>query len=285
MRGHFIEGKARLAHALGATEARSNARGWVAYGLAVLTAETGDYDAGDRLFELAIELLDDRLGQARARMNLGTTAIDRGDNERGRAIFAEALRTFDELGEQRWALVARRQLAWAHYELGELDRARQLHNEVIPVARRLGMTQLEAQSLGALGEYAALEGRPHEALGPLKESSRIFLEIGDLFFIGANLFRFARVLASLGHAREAAQLLARSDALFVEIGRSTLEPWLVGLNDGTRERIAAQLDDTAYAEASERGRLLPLEEAVKLAISTLESASMPPGSGSGPVLL
>jgi predicted ATPase len=269
-RNHYTEGRARLAHALEASEERTEARGWVAYGLGVLLAETADYAGGKQMFELALELLDDPGAKARVQMNLGVIALDELDFERGRAIFAQAQRALEELGDEHWATVAKRQLAWAHYELGEIDRARELHREVIPAARKLGMVQLEAQSLGALGEYAAVEGNAAEATPLLTESLRIFREAGDPYAIGASLCRCARVLAGADHADEAAQVLARAEAVYLEdIGRPTLEPWIGAMNDGTRELIRARLDDDAYAAATERGRALTVDAAVALALDSL----------------
>ena len=269
-RNHYAEGKARLAHALEASEERSEARGWVAYGLGVLLAETADYAGGKRTFELALELLDDPGAKARVQMNLGVIALDELDFERGRTTFAQAQRALEELGDEHWATVAKRQLAWAHYELGEIDRARELHHEVIPAARKLGMEQLEAQSLGALGEYAALEGNAAEAVPLLEESWHIFYGLGDPVFIGATLCRFARVLAAAGHVDEAAHVLARAEAVYFEdIGRPTLEPWMSALNNGTRELIRVRLDDDAYAAATERGRALTVDAAAALALDSL----------------
>jgi len=197
-------------------------------------------------------------------MNFGAIALEDGDFKKGRELFEESVRAFDELGDEHWVVFNTRMLAWANYELGDVGRARELHEQVVARARAIGASHVEAGSLGALGEYLVIEGRVEEAVELLKESTRIFFELKDPLYIAMNLCRFARVLAISGHAREAAQLLSRAEALQAEIGRVIDFFSMAKFNDETRAFNRAQLDETAIARAAEEGRKLTVDDALAL---------------------
>jgi predicted outer membrane protein len=67
-------------------------------------------------------------------------------------------------------------------------------------------------------------------------------------------------------AEAAAQVLARAEATFDELGVHRM----VRFNPATREMIQAQLDDAAYADARARGEEFTLDEAIELALESLD---------------
>jgi predicted kinase len=81
--------------------------------------------------------------------------------------------------------------------------------------------------------------------------------------------RFAHVLAVEGKAEAAARLLSSSDAQCEEIGMS-LRSWDREFFDQTTAIIRSQLDEAAFVEAWERGRTLTADEAVALALDSLD---------------
>jgi tetratricopeptide (TPR) repeat protein len=270
--GHFAEGRRRLLRALAADERPTKLRAWTTFGAAVLATEIGEMATGKRLFEEALVSLDaygEASGRARVRMNLGVILMDEHEFERGRESFEQAAREFEELGDERFALLALRNLAWAQFELGDVARARELHEHVVARARAIGNVHLEANSLGALGEYAALEGRLQEAVPLLKESTRVFLELKDPEFLAFNLCRLARVLAASGYAEPATMLLGQAESLFEAMGTTMTDAWLGTMNDETLAMIRAQLDDAAYTSARERGKALTPDAALSLALEVL----------------
>jgi predicted ATPase/class 3 adenylate cyclase len=268
VRGHYIEARRRLEHAIAADQRPTEARAWALFGAGVVEANSGDDDAGTRFFEEArafFERVGDAFGIARVRQNLATIAMDRRDFERGRTMFEENVRTFEELGDEHWVLYNTRMLAWANFELGNIDRARELHGDIIRRARAIGAAHIEASSLGALGEYATYEHRVQDAATLLEASIRIYTELKDPEYIAVNLCRFAQLLAISGHPDAAAKVLARGEALIEEIGLVT--EWLVRFNGDTRTLIRKHLDEAAFAAAAEAGRRLSVEDAVALALA------------------
>lgn len=153
------------------------------------------------------------------------------------------------------------------YELGDRDRARALHEDVVRRARATRNERMEATSLGALAEYATYEGRVHDALPMLKESTRIYHALGERHEIAVNLCRFAHAVAVEGRAETATRLLSRSEALHEQIG-AAVASWLAETKEKTLTTIRTQLDETAFAEAWEQGRALTVDEAVALALDS-----------------
>ena len=270
LRGHNAEGWRRLARALAADDRPTEARAWALFGAAVLAGDSREDHAATRLlFEQALPLFDelgDAHAAARVRMNLGLVAAWEGDLERSRTLSEEALRAFEELGDEEYATASIRNLAVAAERLGDLARARALYEEALRRARATGHVYLEAQLQGSLGELAAVEHRVEEAVPLLRESMRLSFELTAPDQIASNLCLFARVLALTDRAEAAAQVLARAEATLEELGIR----WYGEFNPETRALIRAQLDESSYSAASERGRRLAPEEAVALALRELE---------------
>src|SRR5262249_16552127 len=139
-------------------------------------------------------------------------------------------------------------------------------------ARSLGNAHIEASTLGALAMIAVDEGRIDDAVSLLKEGRRSHRDLDDPIGVSKDLCRVARVLASVGRAAPAAQLLASSEARHEELG-ARMRPWLEQMNQATLIAVREQLDDAVVAEAWERGRTLPAEDAVALAFDSLECPS------------
>jgi predicted ATPase/class 3 adenylate cyclase len=177
-----------------------------------------------------------------------------------------ALRRF---GDWDKAIRANRTRAWMCEELGSKARQWALVEENLEHARAHGHRRIEARSLGALADRAASEGRFGDAHALLSQSCRIDLELGNLPFLSVDLVRFAYLSARMGRPGVAAQLLSRATALRDEIGYS-LESWMTLETEEAFAEVRALLDDAAFDEAWEAGRVLTLDEAVALALDSVE---------------
>jgi hypothetical protein len=103
----------------------------------------------------------------------------------------------------------------------------------------------------------------------LKESTRIYRDLGDRHSVAINLCRFARAAAEAGEVEAAARILSAAEVLREEISVSW-SYWVVEMNDATLAAIRAQLDEAARAEARDQGQALTPEEAVELALDSLD---------------
>ena len=171
---------------------------------------------------------------------------------------------FRELGDEHYTLVATFNLAWMYGELGDTERDRALHEENLVRARAVGNQRMEALALSVLARYVSDEGRVEEALSMLNAAYLIARDLGDRVESADILSRFADILASAERPTTAARVLSCSETLREEFG--TERTWVASRNEETLARIGAQLDETAFAEAWERGRTLTADEAVALAL-------------------
>lgn len=272
MRGHLTEGSRRLEAAVRTDEQPTASRARALNGATAMALEAGDFATGRHRAEEALALhrtLGDAWGIANSVLLLGNVNAEEGDFEVAHQLFDESVGAFRELGDEHYTLLATRLLAWMSYELGDRERAQALHENVVRRARELGNERMQATSLGALAEYALYDGRVEDALPMLKESLRIYSDLGERHEIGVNLCRFARAFAVVGSARSAARVLARSEALREEIGGPQYS-WIAELNVGTLAMVRAQLDEAAFAEAWEEGKALTLDEAVAVALDSAD---------------
>ncbi len=270
-KGHLTEGRRRLESALRTDNRPTAARAKALNGAADMAVSLGDATTATLRAEEGLALhrtLGDAWGTAESGFLLGLAVADEDDFVRARQLFDESARQFRELGDQQYALVATRMLAWMCYRLGDRERGRALHEDNLRRARALANEHIEASTLGALAMIAVDQGRVDDAISMLKESHRIHRDLGDPIGIARGLCRVARVLASVGRAGTAARLLSSSETLHEELGAS-LRPWLAQMNEETLTTVRAQLDEAAFAEAWEEGRLLTADEAVALALDSL----------------
>jgi tetratricopeptide (TPR) repeat protein len=273
-RGHMAEGRRRLEDAVRTGDGATLARGRALNGATAMALEVGDVSMAMRRGEEALAVhrtLGDPWGTANSVLLLGNVNAEEGDFALAHQRFDESIGVFRELGDEHYTLLATRLLAWMCYELGDRERAQALHEDVVRSARALGNERMQATSLGALAEYALYDGRIEEALPMLKESTRIYSDLGERHEIGVNLCRFARAFAVQGHGDTGAQVLARAEALREEIG-ATEYAWVAEMNEGTLALVRKELDEAAFARAWEQGRTLTLDDAVALALDSVRDA-------------
>jgi predicted ATPase len=264
LRGYLAEGRRRLEDLIRADERPTAARARALNGAAVMAADP----AAARLrAEEGLALhrqLGDDWGATYSMYLLGMAATDEADWARAQPLFEESLRRFRELGDEHYILLATDALAWTYGELGDGERRRALHEEVLGLARAQSNAGVAALQLGQLATFALHEGKVQEALSMLSEALHLYRDLGQPLGIVEILLGFAEAYALAGRAELAARLLSRSAELGEEIGGGPA--WWVENRDKTLAAIHAQLDDATFAEAWERGRKLSVDEATTLAL-------------------
>ena len=268
-RGHVAEGRRRLESALLFNLNPTAARAKALNGAAELAGTSGDPEAMGLRAEEALALyrwLGNQQGEAESLQQLGYAVGEAGDWARAQHLLEESIQRFTDIGDERQALWTNRTLAWTFAESGDRDRARVIHEDTLRRARALGMRSLEAALLSSLSWL-----QDEDALPLQKASLQIRRELGNHVEIGMSLCGVARAITVVGRVETAARLISCFEALSEEIGGG--EAWVARMNEQTLTTIHTQLDEAAFAEAWEQGRLLTLEEAVGLALDTLEEAS------------
>jgi len=268
-RGHVAEGRRRLESALLSDPAPTAARARALNGAAELAAISGDSESMGLRAEEALALhrrLGDQRGEAGSLQQLGYAVGESGDWARAQHLLEESIERFTDIGDEQYVLWTNRTLAWTFAEAGDRDRARVIQKETLRRARVLGIRSLEAALLSSLSWL-----QDEDALPLQKASLQIRRELGNHVEIGMSLCGVARAITVVGRVETAARLISCFEALSEEIGGG--EAWVARMNEQTLTTIHTQLDEAAFAEAWEQGRLLTLEEAVGLALDTLEEAS------------
>jgi non-specific serine/threonine protein kinase len=268
LKSHLTEGKGRLERALEADPRPTAARAKALYGLSVMELNLGDPAAARRLAEEALTLnraVDDAWGTAYSTMMVGNATAESKDLADARPVLEESVRLFQELGDELYVLIASSNLAWVTGDLGDHQAERVLIEENLIRARKLGNRRMEAGALGNLAIFARDEGRLDDAVAMTREAIRIDHRLGNLLDLAIELGRLASIVALAGRAAHAARLLASADALIEQLGANVFF-WAADRNEQTRAAIRSQIDEGAFARATEEGRALSVDEAVELAL-------------------
>ncbi|CAN5770761.1 hypothetical protein BH20CHL5_BH20CHL5_09800 [soil metagenome] len=269
IRGHDAEGRRRLEAALSMNERPTAARGAALNAAAMLAGEDpDDAESARRRAEEALSIhneLGDAWGTAFSILQLAGAFTSLHDWLKAQELYADSARRFEELGDEHQTLVATRLMAWTYFELGDVGRARELHEENLDRARRAGNVRIEATTLGALGEYALREQRALDALPMLEGAYRIHRRQGDRRNIGVDLVRFAYAAALVGRPGSAARIMSCAEALYEESG-SAMPFWIADIVAPTLAIIHSHLDEVALTAEWDAGRPLMTDEAVALAL-------------------
>jgi len=305
-----------------ATAALSHARAGALNGAGALAWSRGEHARSAAFHEESLKLrrrLSDPAGEAVSLQNLGVTFRSLGDRARARDYGTQSLALCRQLGDSRNAALSLLNLGRLSHDEGDVHQATMLYEESLALFRADGNAQGVASVLNRLGDLARERGNlstadqlHHEALG-------LHRGRGDPWGIGISLTYLARVAAArrdpaatLALAGQALQALheagARHDAVAALVlmagalcdkGNGALGGRLLGAvaraqPDGSpipAEQASfdqavtaarAALRDTAFADVWADGQQLPLDQAIELALTTIEPAASEPGERANP---
>lgn len=267
LRGHILEGGRRLDAALAADAGRTSARARALNGSAVMATQRGDGAMTRIRAEDALAIhreSGDAWGVAYSGFMLGHAAALDHDFSAGREAFEDSRQAFRALGDESYAQLASRSLAWMYYALGDRLRALATHEDNLVRARASGNRRMEGATLSVLASYALEDGLVDKAVKLLTQGTRITGKIGLVSDLVDNLYLFARVGSLQDQEAVAARLFAAAEAAIGRLGST--RDWAAKDDAATLTRVRTQLDDTAFAAAWEQGRNMSVEEAVALAL-------------------
>jgi predicted ATPase/class 3 adenylate cyclase len=276
LRAAGSEGRQRLEAALAIDERATPARA-----KALLEAASLDHSGGNPArakirAEQALTLnrqFGDAWGIARSMGVLSSIALDvEGDLPKAQQILEETIERFRDIGHDHHALIATGNLALVRKLRGDRDGARALWEDVLRQARASRDEYMETTALDDLAEYAIDEGRVDDGLSMLQQSIRVSTRLTRAVRIHENLLGFAYALAAQKKPEIAAQLLAFS-TMRIEQTQS-VTPYGVAhvaeMKEKTLTLIRDDLEGDALAEAWEQGRRLSDEEALALAVDSID---------------
>ncbi len=176
----------------------------------------GDYPRAEDFAAEASALLDDlrQPGEyADVLFLLGTVALFRGEHERAASVFEESLAVGRRRGAERLLSRDMGGLASALLNLGDLDLARPLAEDVLAVAKSYSDPWSTAMSLTLLGHVELAEGAEVRAGELFTEAAGLFQTIGNLMYAPWCLEGLVGVAAARGQYELAAELDGACEAV------------------------------------------------------------------------
>ena len=148
----------------------------------------------------------------------GRLAHSRGELDRARALYEDALELWAKLGDDKGVGLSLKDLGNLSIEHGEYDNARTLYEQSLALHRKVGNDVEIAATLNNLGVVGRLQQNWDESIAELSESVRLFKEIGDQQGIARGELNLGMAHLGAGDAKKAAQLCRESLILWRELG-------------------------------------------------------------------
>ncbi|MHB8879189.1 MAG: sigma 54-interacting transcriptional regulator, partial [Myxococcaceae bacterium] len=183
----------------------------------VVAHKQGDRERAIRLYEAGA--VGNRHAQAKALANLGSIYADSGDFELALDHLSRALQAFSRFSGAREVSHIASNLARLCHFLGDLDRAIELSEHALTLAKEIGERYLQGSALLNLGAALIDRREPHEAGRLLDEARLRFEEVGNDGYAA-----LAAALKARAHliAGERAQASAELSRRVVDKGASSL---------------------------------------------------------------
>jgi predicted ATPase/class 3 adenylate cyclase len=219
---------------------------------------SGDQERGRAAYEDALELfraIGDEGGVAEARFRLGVVASRRGDAELARDLWQESLEEWRRLGDEAGIIQGLGNLGWWEFEHGDdFERAWELTEQSLELARKIGWTWWEVGRLGELAERCLDAGRVEEGERRARDFLARASEIEDRTSTLYGLGILAWAAAKRGNAERAAMLWAAAER---EEAKAPEANWAV-----SKGKYAAHIPKEPQPQVA-----LELEDAVRYALA------------------
>jgi len=233
-----------------------------------LTRAHGDFEGALGLLRTAFEIarqVDDIETQARALMDTGTALRELGRSEEVIASYLQSLTLFESIEDDRGVMEV-------HYLLGEtyereetLERSQAAWECGLGLARERGDETFISWGLEGMAGVAFLQGQHARAEDLHRQSLELKLKMQDKGGIAYSLEGLAQAAAARAQPERAAVLWGAG----YELREFTHLPSVPSLRHVYASLIPAvqdQLGEQGFSAAFQRGRSLPLAQAVQIAL-------------------
>jgi predicted ATPase/class 3 adenylate cyclase len=246
MRGHWQEGLERLTGILALPRADEDTayRAKALINTGIMACNRGDLSMARALHEEGLALAreeGDRQQVARALNGIATVALHQGELRTARTLFEESLAIRRELGDKLGLSHALNNLGVVTWRLGDREAARAYHEESLQIKQELGDRAGVAISLNSLGLFAQWRGDYREARRLAEESLAIRRELGDRDGAAYSLFALGNIAEEQGDMETARELYAECLGIFRDVGH----------RDGVRGALQ-KLGDMAHAAGDDK---------------------------------
>jgi predicted ATPase/class 3 adenylate cyclase len=199
--------------------------------------------------------------------DLAEVVTEEGDFEQAKELYEQAIHRVREVNYPAPGSIGN--LALILFAEGDYERARELTRQATGIFRERENQLGYVIGLRNLACAALYCGDVDDARSTLRESIDICAVLRYEAVLESCFRACAAILARTDQPREAAVLLGASEKLLEEM-RSPLEATERGMHDETQALIRATLGEREIAVAWKAGKELALEEAVSLALASLD---------------
>ncbi len=210
-----LEAAARL-DALGEATGDRRARAEAAMG-GLSYATRGDWEAGIKACERALELAPDPFETAFVLACLGKAYSEAGDVARAVPTLEQAVQLADRVRSLQWRQYFRTWLGEAYRLEGQLDKASEVVRQTLEVCADVKFLLGVGSSQQVLGRIAQAEGDLTEAERHFQEALRTLAAIGARFEIGRTRLDLASLAYEQGDREAAASHLTAAHSLFMAL--------------------------------------------------------------------
>ncbi|WP_103564974.1 ATP-binding protein [Actinomadura rubteroloni] len=267
--GKFGEALSWQDRVLTATEALPPAhreRAWVAFGTGLVAVQRGEAERGRALFERA-DAADDPVLRAHILHGTGLVALFEGELEGARTRIAQAREEFARLGhEEPAALLAGPHLSSVLALESDWDAALAVAEESVRAGEASGEVWNRSFALYARAAARWWTGRKDEAVDDLMACLQIKEDLGDQLGITLALDLLTPATLVRGRYEEAAMLLGATERMWRELGAQLqYGPHYMERRALSEKALQRRLPADRFQSAKRRGGELTITEAIALA--------------------
>jgi tetratricopeptide (TPR) repeat protein len=230
------------------------------------------YDEASKLFEEAIDLaseLDDRPRLAGIMTSYALVPWGRGDAAGALPLLEKCRAMLTEIGDRTRLANTLNSLGGVAYLTGDYERARASYLESLRLCEEIGDRNGLGRVLGNLGELAHDTGNAEESRAYIQRSLRENKAIGSMPRILYGLYTVARQLAASGDQTGAAELMG------LALNHPATRADLRLSSEQFVKDLQSQVGQQEYDSASERGKLLNLEQVLDTILGHEEPKKKP----------
>jgi tetratricopeptide (TPR) repeat protein len=252
------------------------ARGQYAYGRFLAESGATNVSEVERAYRTSHDLYraaGDRRGMADTLIALGMAAGDSGNFEAARQFFEDGLEINRELGLTEGISVVSHNLGVICWMQGDLQAALELMEEARALRQSSGDRSNAAIGATSVAMLSMRLGRAEAAMPALIEALEYHLRVGSRNAHTADALICAAEFLTARGAFEVAVLVHGAEEALLEAIHFQASDLFTNRRDETIDRVREALGESAYRAALERGRTLPLVDAIGLAIDSIRSST------------
>jgi tetratricopeptide (TPR) repeat protein len=229
-----------------------------------------DYESARALSEESLSLyreLEDKHGIATALRAFSTSVHNQGNVEQARTASEQSVGIFREIGDSGCLGPTLCVLARQVYEQKNMRRAAELIQESVTILHEVGDKAGESNALDVLGRITLAQGNFSEARKHFRDGLIRQRDLKDARMVPSLLEGLANEFAGSSRTRDAIRLLGAADFLREEIKLTRMQ-----IERSEYDQLISilhkQEDDVTYQKTWAEGRVLTMEQAVELALSS-----------------